>query len=74
MSAPNLLRIGTEESIFVECQGCTGGTIDVDVKVLTHPARENELQKTKVQLNSGNSYQALAKLTVRKDHDDNDNK
>ncbi|KAG7240759.1 hypothetical protein INR49_026531, partial [Caranx melampygus] len=29
MSAPNLLRVGTVENIFVECQDCKGGDITI---------------------------------------------
>ncbi|KAM9362521.1 complement C3-like [Symphorus nematophorus] len=33
MSAPNLLRVGTAENIFVECQDCTGGDIGVIIRI-----------------------------------------
>ncbi|XP_074534541.1 complement C3-like [Halichoeres trimaculatus] len=64
LSAPNLLRVGTAENIFVECQDCTGGDINVVIKVMNHPTKTQTLATTPVTLNSGNQFQALGQLTI----------
>lgn len=62
--APNLLRVGTTENIFVECQDCTGGDIQVDIRVVAHPAKDRTLAMTIVTLSRMNNFQALGKLMV----------
>ncbi|XP_040891542.1 complement C3-like [Toxotes jaculatrix] len=64
MSAPNLLRVGTAENIFVECQDCTPGDTRVVVSVLNHPTKTKRLASTTVTLNSQNNFQELAQLTI----------
>uniref|UniRef100_A0A8C5NDJ3 Complement C3-like n=1 Tax=Gouania willdenowi TaxID=441366 RepID=A0A8C5NDJ3_GOUWI len=64
MSAPNLLRVGTPENIFVECQGCSGGDISVTISIWNHPTGTIELKSTSVLLNSNNDYQAFGQITL----------
>ncbi|MED6258026.1 hypothetical protein ATANTOWER_001900, partial [Ataeniobius toweri] len=64
MSAPNLMRVGTTENIFVECQDCAGGNIDVNINVMNHPTKNKRLAGTAVTLNSENSFQGLGKVTI----------
>uniref|UniRef100_A0A3Q3G355 Complement C3 n=1 Tax=Labrus bergylta TaxID=56723 RepID=A0A3Q3G355_9LABR len=64
MSAPNLLRVGTAENIFVECQDCTGADISVDINVMNHPTKNNRLAHKHVILNTGNNFQALGQITI----------
>ncbi|XP_028319576.1 complement C3-like isoform X3 [Gouania willdenowi] len=64
MSAPNLLRVGTTENIFVECQGCSGGDIPVTISIWNHPTNTIELKSTSVVLNSSNDYQEFGKITL----------
>uniref|UniRef100_G3Q4X7 Uncharacterized protein n=1 Tax=Gasterosteus aculeatus TaxID=69293 RepID=G3Q4X7_GASAC len=64
MSAPNLLRVGTAEQIFVECQDCTGGDINVIISVWSHPTKDEELANTAVTLNAGNHFQQLGRITI----------
>lgn len=66
MSAPNLLRVGAKENIFVECQDCTGGDILVKINVMNHPTKANTLATTSVTLNSGNDFQAFGEIKVNK--------
>uniref|UniRef100_A0A3Q2ZHH8 Macroglobulin domain-containing protein n=1 Tax=Kryptolebias marmoratus TaxID=37003 RepID=A0A3Q2ZHH8_KRYMA len=66
LSAPNLLRVGTAENIFVECQDCSGAPINVEIKVMNHPTKSKELVKTSVTLNSDNDFQQLGRITVNK--------
>uniref|UniRef100_A0A669CP00 Complement C3 n=1 Tax=Oreochromis niloticus TaxID=8128 RepID=A0A669CP00_ORENI len=62
MSAPNLLRVGTAENIFVECQDCTGVDVRVEINVMNHPTKTKRLATTSVTLNSGNDFQQLGKI------------
>ncbi|XP_070831488.1 complement C3-like [Chaetodon trifascialis] len=64
MSAPNLLRVGTAENIFVECQDCTGGDIRVDINVMSHPTKVKRLAFTSVTLTSAKHFQDLGQITV----------
>ncbi|KAG7457234.1 complement C3-like [Solea senegalensis] len=64
MSAPNMLRVGTTENIFVECQDCTGGDIQVHIKVMNHPTKLITLKTTSVTLNTGNQFQALGQIKI----------
>ncbi|XP_062243569.1 complement C3-like [Platichthys flesus] len=64
MSAPNLLRVGTAENVFVECQDCTGGDIRVDINVMNHPTKNNRLATTSVTLTSAGHFQALGQIRI----------
>lgn len=66
MSSPNLLRVGTAENIFVECQDCSGGDIKVDINVMNHPTKTTKLASATVTLNTANEFQALGQVTVNK--------
>ncbi|XP_056225994.1 complement C3-like [Seriola aureovittata] len=64
MSAPNLLRVGTAENIFVECQDCTGGDINVDINVMNYPSKEKRLVTTSVTLTSAEHFQGFGQITI----------
>ncbi|XP_060949286.1 complement C3-like [Limanda limanda] len=64
MSSPNLLRVGTAENVFVECQDCTGGNISVDINVMNHPTKKNRLATTSVTLTSAGDFQALGQIRI----------
>ncbi|XP_007578376.1 complement C3a.1 isoform X1 [Poecilia formosa] len=64
MSAPNLMRVGTAENIFVECQDCTGGDMVVSINVMNHPKKNKKLTGTTVTLNGANNFQGLGKVTI----------
>ncbi|XP_058495809.1 complement C3-like isoform X2 [Solea solea] len=64
MSAPNVLRVGTTENIFVECQDCTGGDIQVYINVMNHPTKARVLVTTSVTLNSRNHFQAFGQIKI----------
>ncbi|TKS69008.1 Complement C3 [Collichthys lucidus] len=64
MSAPNLLRVGTSEKIFVECQDCTGGDIRVEIIVMNHPTKTTRLASTVVTLTDAQGFQALGEITI----------
>ena len=66
LAAPNKLRVGTEESLFVEVQDYAGSDDrHVLIKVLNYPTKTKELARTEVVLARHSSYQDLAKITVR---------
>ncbi|CAK6976226.1 complement C3-like, partial [Scomber scombrus] len=64
MSAPNLLRVGTAENIFVECQDCSEGDIHVKIRVMNHPTKITMLANQTVLLNKENNFQNFGKITI----------
>ncbi|XP_062283382.1 complement C3-like isoform X1 [Scomber scombrus] len=65
MSAPNLLRVGTPENIFVECQDCTDDNdIRVEIRVMNYPTKTKMLVSTSVTLNSNNKFQGLEPIQI----------
>ncbi|XP_074521435.1 complement C3-like [Halichoeres trimaculatus] len=64
LSAPNLLRVGTAENIFVECQYCTGGDINVEIKVMNYQNKTEVLASTTVTLTRRNNFQQFGKVTI----------
>uniref|UniRef100_A0A667YTJ9 Complement C3-like n=1 Tax=Myripristis murdjan TaxID=586833 RepID=A0A667YTJ9_9TELE len=60
LSAPNLLRVGTPEKIFVECQDCTGADINVEISVMNHPSKSKRLAHKPETLTSQNNFQLPA--------------
>ncbi|XP_078794520.1 complement C3-like [Oryzias latipes] len=64
MSAPNLLRVGTPENIFVECQDCSGGNQSVTIFVKNHPTKAKTLATTQVTLTNDNNFQGFGQITI----------
>ena len=64
MSAPNLLRIGATENIFVECQECSGADLTVQIFVKNFPTEALNLDTTTVTLTSTNKFQAFGGIKV----------
>ena len=64
MSAPNLLRVGTPEKVFVEAQDYTGGDLNVKISVMNFPKKNTELTTASVTLTKANNYMLLADITV----------
>ncbi|XP_047199325.1 complement C3-like [Hippoglossus stenolepis] len=64
MSAPNLLRVGTAENVFVECQDCEGVDIRVEINVMNHPTKNKRLATTSVTLTSAGHFQALGQIRI----------
>ncbi|RVE75821.1 hypothetical protein OJAV_G00002550 [Oryzias javanicus] len=49
MSSPNLLRVGTAENIFLECQDCSGADQPVTISVKNFPPfRDKLLQRQRL--------------------------
>ncbi|XP_036067509.1 complement C3 isoform X2 [Oryzias melastigma] len=64
MSAPNLLRVGTAENIFVECQDCTGVDQVVTISVKNHPTKTRTLATTQVTLTNAKNFQDFGQITI----------
>ncbi|KAJ8362943.1 hypothetical protein SKAU_G00117740 [Synaphobranchus kaupii] len=67
LTAPNLLRVGSKENVFVEAQEYTGPSITVDIVVKDFPAKKREILSKKVTLNAGNKFQALQEIMLSGD-------
>uniref|UniRef100_A0A8C9T041 Complement C3 n=1 Tax=Scleropages formosus TaxID=113540 RepID=A0A8C9T041_SCLFO len=72
MSAPNALRVGSKENVFVEAQEYTGAPVEVTITAKEFPAKLREFLNHKVTLNSDNSYQALQEIMLKEDFFDKD--
>ncbi|KAG7270779.1 hypothetical protein CRUP_019419 [Coryphaenoides rupestris] len=67
LSAPNLLRIGATENIFVECKGCPSETqLHVQILVKKFPQGE-QLNTTSVSLDKLNKFQASGAIKIPAD-------
>ncbi|XP_075320392.1 complement C3-like [Odontesthes bonariensis] len=66
MSAPNLLRVGTAENIFVECQDCPDDDtiITVEITAMSHPTKSKRLSSTSVNLSSENKFQEFGQIKL----------
>ncbi|XP_044045871.1 complement C3-like isoform X1 [Siniperca chuatsi] len=65
MSAPNVLRVGTSENIFVECQDCTDdNNITVKIIVMNYPTKTKRLTSTSVTLTSATKFQDLGQIKI----------
>ena len=62
LSAPNVLRIGATENIFVECQECSEPE-DVTIIVSNFPS-EKYLGRKTVTLTETNKFQAFVEIKV----------
>ncbi|XP_072513049.1 uncharacterized protein [Salminus brasiliensis] len=69
MSAPNMLRVGSVENVFVEAQDYNGGALQVRVVVKNHPQKNVELTSKSVSLNAENSYQSLVDIKIPENKD-----
>uniref|UniRef100_A0A8D0CN35 Complement C3 n=1 Tax=Scleropages formosus TaxID=113540 RepID=A0A8D0CN35_SCLFO len=70
--APNMLRVGSKENVFVEAQEYTGAPVEVTITAKEFPAKLLEFLNHKVTLNSDNSYQALQEIMLKEDFFDKD--
>uniref|UniRef100_A0A3Q4GC77 Anaphylatoxin-like domain-containing protein n=1 Tax=Neolamprologus brichardi TaxID=32507 RepID=A0A3Q4GC77_NEOBR len=65
MSAPNLLRVGSEENIFVEIQDNAGEeNVNVRIIVRNFPRQDRTLASTTVTLTKENKFQGIGKIMV----------
>nr|QNA47551.1 complement C3-like protein [Amphiprion clarkii] len=69
MSAPNLLRVGAVENIFIEIQDYTlEDPVNVDIIIKNHPTKKNVLSSTSVTLNKTNKFQDLGRIMIPAKH------
>ncbi|XP_053085867.1 complement C3 [Pangasianodon hypophthalmus] len=65
MSAPQILRVGTEEQVFVEVQDYQGtDPLDVHITVMNFPSKHTDLGNNRVTLEPNNNYQALVPIKI----------
>ncbi|XP_073716231.1 complement C3 isoform X2 [Misgurnus anguillicaudatus] len=64
LSAPNLLRVGSSENVFVEAQDYAGGNINVKIVVKNHPRKNLDIISETVTLTADNNYQLLTKIKI----------
>ncbi|XP_062866790.1 complement C3-like [Trichomycterus rosablanca] len=70
MIAPNLLRVGTPEKVFVEVQDQVGnGNVPVKISVKNYPRKIRELASVSVVLTQANNYQELVSIKIPDDKD-----
>ncbi|KAM4584752.1 complement C3-like [Odontesthes bonariensis] len=75
MSAPSLLRVGSNENIFVEIQDCQRqDSFDVQIYVKNHPTKNTVLSSTTVTLSKAGNYQGLGRLKLSAANLNNDPK
>ncbi|XP_048051363.1 complement C3-like [Megalobrama amblycephala] len=67
LSAPNLLRVGSSENVFVEAQDYSGGAFDVKITVKNHPKKDKEILSKTVRLTAENNYQILTDIKIPDD-------
>uniref|UniRef100_A0A8C2DS21 Uncharacterized protein n=1 Tax=Cyprinus carpio TaxID=7962 RepID=A0A8C2DS21_CYPCA len=64
LSAPNLLRVGSSENVFVEAQDYSGAAFDVKIIVKNHPKKDKEILSQSVSLTAANNFQILKDIKV----------
>uniref|UniRef100_A0A671NRI1 Complement C3-like n=1 Tax=Sinocyclocheilus anshuiensis TaxID=1608454 RepID=A0A671NRI1_9TELE len=67
LSAPNLLRVGSSEKLFVEAQDYTGGDLNVRIIVKNHPKKNLDILSKSVTLTAANNFQILTDIKIPDD-------
>ncbi|KAL1281211.1 hypothetical protein QQF64_000014 [Cirrhinus molitorella] len=67
LSAPNLLRVGSSEKVFVEAQDYSGVPFDVKITVRNHPQKDKEILSKSVRLTEDNNFQILTDVKIPDD-------
>uniref|UniRef100_A0A3B3Y8A1 NTR domain-containing protein n=1 Tax=Poecilia mexicana TaxID=48701 RepID=A0A3B3Y8A1_9TELE len=68
MSAPNLLRLGRPQNIFVECQDCpSDNNFTVGISVMNWPTKSQRLAHASVNLNTANRFQGFGEVEIPAD-------
>ncbi|KTF79752.1 hypothetical protein cypCar_00044267, partial [Cyprinus carpio] len=67
LSAPNLLRVGSPENVFVEAQDYSGGNLNVRITVKNHPKKNLEILSKSVTLTADNNFQILTDIKIPDD-------
>ncbi|XP_056621769.1 complement C3-like isoform X2 [Triplophysa dalaica] len=67
LSAPNLLRVGSSENVFVEAQDYNGGDLRVRIMVKNFPTKTTQLLDKTVMLTRKNNFQILTDIKIPHD-------
>ncbi|KAA0721784.1 Complement C3 [Triplophysa tibetana] len=67
LSAPNLLRVGSSENVFVEAQDYKGGDLTVRIMVKNFPTKTSQLLDKTVMLTTENNFQILTDIEIPHD-------
>nr|XP_055060091.1 complement C3-like [Misgurnus anguillicaudatus] len=67
LSAPNLLRVGSSENVFVEAQDYAGGNLNVKIVVKNYPLKNQDIVSETMTLTASNNYQLLTKIKIPDD-------
>uniref|UniRef100_A0A673L2B9 Complement C3-like n=1 Tax=Sinocyclocheilus rhinocerous TaxID=307959 RepID=A0A673L2B9_9TELE len=67
LSAPNMLRVGSSENLFVEAQDYTGGDLNVRIIVKNHPKKNLDILSKSVTLTAANNFQILNDIKIPDD-------
>ncbi|XP_052459367.1 complement C3a.1 [Carassius gibelio] len=67
MSAPNMLRVGSSENVFLEAQDYSGGDLNVKIIVKNHPKKDREILSQSVRLTAANNFQILKDIKIPDD-------
>ncbi|XP_028678491.2 complement C3-like [Erpetoichthys calabaricus] len=73
LTAPNVIRVESEENIVLEAHDFAGGVIDAEIRVLDFPAKRQTLYPTdgidnKVQLSANNQYHVTKAIKISAKH------
>ncbi|XP_073698015.1 uncharacterized protein [Garra rufa] len=68
LSAPNLLRVGSSENVFVEAQDYSGGDVNIKISVKNFPKKEIEILTKSVTLTAANNFQILTDIKIPDDN------
>ncbi|NP_571317.1 complement C3a.1 precursor [Danio rerio] len=67
LSAPNLLRVGSSENVFVEAQDYSKNAFEVKITVKNHPKKDKQILTKSVNLNAQNNFQILTDIKIPDD-------
>ncbi|XP_067296767.1 complement C3-like [Pseudorasbora parva] len=67
LSAPNLLRVGSSENVFVEALNYSGADLNIRISVKNFPKKDVEMLSKSVTLTRGKNYQILTDIQIPDD-------
>ncbi|KAI5089746.1 complement component c3a precursor [Silurus meridionalis] len=62
--APNILRVGTDEKVFVEAQDYSGNDLQVRISIKNYPQKRTELTSASTTLTAANNFQSLVNIKI----------
>ncbi|KAI5623488.1 complement component c3a precursor [Silurus asotus] len=64
MLAPNILRVGTDEKVFVEVQDYSGNDLQVTISIKNYRHKMTELTSATTTLTAANNFQSLVNIKI----------